>query len=69
MKCTVYEGDPCYVQEPADDSEVTAKDGLLWRNGRVIPLPQADHVAMRHGFTCAERFVKHLEGKSPREWS
>jgi hypothetical protein len=43
-----------------DGSTITAKDGLLWRNGRIIELPEADLVAREHGFTYAEQFVKHL---------
>src|ERR1044071_6762307 len=32
---------------------ITAKDGLLWRNGKQIPLPEADEVARKHGFQHA----------------
>lgn len=39
----------------------TAKDGLLWKDGVIVPLPEADVVAAAHGFTCAERMVKALE--------
>ena len=43
-----------------DGSTITAKDGLLWRNGKIIELPEADDVARRHGFAYAEQLVKHL---------
>jgi len=41
--------------------KVTAKDGLLWCNGEIVPLPLADRIAEEHGHTCAERLVKALE--------
>lgn len=40
---------------------ITTSKGLLWRNGEIIPLPQADIVAQKHGYTCAEAFVRALE--------
>lgn len=43
---------------------VTAKDGLLWRDGEVIPLPEADDVARAAGFACAEQMVRSLKGES-----
>jgi len=45
-------------------SEITAKQGLLWRNGKVIDLPEADIVAAQHGYLCAERMVRALEKKA-----
>lgn len=56
------------IREDADEAEkalnrITTKYGLLFRNGELLKLPEADRVAALHGFTCAERFVKHLEGK------
>lgn len=42
-------------------NEVTSKDGLLWRDGKAIDLPEADDVARFFGFTCAERLVRHLD--------
>jgi len=42
---------------------ITTKDGLLYRNGKIIELPEADKVARDHGFLYAERFVKSLEKK------
>lgn len=40
---------------------VTARDGLLWRDGKYIPLPEADYVATANGYTCAEQMVRALE--------
>ena len=40
---------------------ITAKDGLLWRNGVMIPLPEADLVANAHGYLYAEQLVRALE--------
>jgi hypothetical protein len=48
------------------DSIITAKDGLLWRNGRIIDLPEADRVAREHGFAYAEQLVKHLSNNAVR---
>lgn len=42
---------------------VSAKDGLLWRNGKIIELPEADDVALSVGLGCAERLVAILGGK------
>jgi hypothetical protein len=41
--------------------KITAKHGLLWVRGEVIPLPRADWVAHRHGFVCCERMMKAME--------
>ncbi len=46
-------------------AQVIAKDGLLWRDGKVIPLPLADTVAREHGFLYAEQLVKSLEKPAP----
>jgi hypothetical protein len=46
------------------ESNITTKDGLLWRDGKIIDLPEADKVASEHGYDCAEQFVRALEGKS-----
>jgi len=46
--------------KPMPTHDITAKNGLLWRNGVVIPLPEADIVAAAYGFPCAERLVAHL---------
>ena len=40
--------------------EITAKKGLLWRNGKVIPLPEADMIARSRGFQYAEQLVATL---------
>lgn len=44
--------------------KITAKNGLLWQFGQVIPLPRADSIAIEAGFTYAERYVKALEKRS-----
>ncbi len=44
----------------ATASPITAKDGLLWRDGAVIDLPEADSIAIAHGHMCAERMVRAL---------
>jgi hypothetical protein len=45
--------------------EIYAHKGLLWRFGEggseTIPLPEADEVARKAGFACAEQMVRHLE--------
>lgn len=40
---------------------ITTKRGLLWRRGKIVPLPEADEIAHDLGFTCAEQLVRHLE--------
>jgi len=47
-----------------NEAEVTSKDGLLWRNGAIIELPEADRVARQHGFDNAEQLVRHLSTTS-----
>jgi hypothetical protein len=41
--------------------DITTANGLLYRSGQVIHLPDADRVATHHGHMNAERMVKHLE--------
>jgi hypothetical protein len=48
------------VEAHGTDGFITTKDGLLWRDGKMIDLPEADRVAWKKGFNCAERYVKHL---------
>lgn len=38
-----------------------AHQGLLFADGKLVPLPAADHVATGYGFVCVERLVKALE--------
>lgn len=45
------------------DDKITTKDGLLYREGQIIDLPEVDVVAQNNGFMCAERMVKYLESK------
>lgn len=45
----------------AKEAVITTKDGLLYRNGRVLEAPEADNVARQHGFGYAENFVKYLK--------
>lgn len=42
------------------NENITTQDGLLYREGKVIMLPEADIVAAAHGFPNAERMVKAL---------
>jgi hypothetical protein len=51
--------DPCLIVGTFFNF-ITSKDGLLWKNGKYIPLPEADIVARKHGFVYAEQLVKHL---------
>ena len=39
---------------------ITSKNGLLWKNGKYIELPEADVIANKCGFLYAEQLVKHL---------
>lgn len=41
--------------------KISAKEGLLWAKGEVIPLPYADWVAQRHGFVYCEQMVRAME--------
>jgi hypothetical protein len=45
-----------------NNSEITAHDGLLWRGGESIPLPEADLVAQAQGYPYAEQLVEALSG-------
>lgn len=49
------------VRSMKRSATVTAKDGLLWRHGKIIPLPEADRVARDHGYQNAEQLVRALE--------
>ena len=40
--------------------EVTAKDGLLWIQGKPVELPHADRLAQLHGFYFAEQLVREI---------
>jgi hypothetical protein len=42
---------------------ITAKNGLLYRYGKVIDLPEADQIAREYGYQYAEQFVKALQPK------
>jgi len=42
-------------------SNITTKNGLLYRNGEFINLPEADWLAEALGYVYAERLVKELE--------
>ena len=39
---------------------ITTKNGLLYRNGAVVFLPEADRLAVEHGYWCAEQFIAAL---------
>ena len=51
------------VEAHGTDGFITTKNGLLWRDGKIINLPEADKVARKYGYLYAERFVKYLEEK------
>lgn len=40
---------------------ITTKNGLLYDNGREMPVGEADREAAARGFNCAEQLVKSLE--------
>ncbi len=40
---------------------ITSGDGLLWRDGKIIELPEADSVAYAFQFHCAEALVRALD--------
>ncbi len=42
---------------------VTASNGLLYRCGVLIQLPEADHLANMCGLICCEQLVRILEKK------
>jgi len=46
-------------------SEFTTKNGLLYRDGELVCLPEADRVANEHGYMFVERMVHALE-KDPK---
>ena len=46
---------------------ITAKDGLLWSDGEIIPVQEADRIARLHGYGCAEQLVKFLSGSTKKE--
>jgi hypothetical protein len=39
---------------------ITTKDGLLYRNGKLISLPDADRLARLNGYPFAEQLVNAL---------
>lgn len=50
---------------------LTTKDGLLYRDGEMIPVGQADQFAHMYGFAYAEQLVRHLEAQQtppPEGW-
>lgn len=42
---------------------LTTNNGVLYRHGVMINLPEADFIARDHGFQYAEQLVKFLESK------
>jgi len=42
-------------------NKITTKGGLLYLDGRILGLPEADRMARKYGFEYAERLVKALE--------
>lgn len=51
---------PLRAKRPNYGERITSRAGLLWRNGAVIPLPEADTVARAHGYGTAEAMVRAL---------
>ena len=49
------------VERHGTDGFITTKDGLLWRDGKLLNVLEADRVSRSRGFMYAERYVKHLE--------
>ena len=49
------------VELPVAEAPITAKDGLLYRDGKVVELPEADRLAQERGYPYAEQLVKALE--------
>lgn len=49
------------------EEPTTAKDGLLWRDGKIVPLQEADREARKHGFLYAEQLVEKLEQRERDE--
>lgn len=52
---------------PEIDLGVTTKNGLLYRDGKIINLPEADQVALKFGFAYAEQLVRHLQSTANSE--
>lgn len=44
---------------------LTTREGLLYRNGVFVDLPEADHVAALHGFHNVEQLIRHMEALKP----
>lgn len=42
-------------------ANITTQDGLLYKDGRLVRLPEADYVAHEYGFNDAESMVKAVE--------
>lgn len=51
-------------KKPTSKVLFTAKNGLIYRHGKRVDLPEADTIAASYGFRCAEEFVRHLEKKA-----
>ncbi len=47
--------------------EITTKNGLLYRDGKMIGLPEADRVAREHGYSYAEQLVRALVSAKKKE--
>jgi hypothetical protein len=42
---------------------ITTANGLLYKNGKIISLPDADTIAYKYGYVYAERLVRALKEK------
>ena len=45
-------------------ANITTQDGLLYKDGRLVRLPEADYLAHEHGFNDAESMVKAIEAST-----
>lgn len=60
-------GRKAFIELKEAEEKITTSDGLLWRKGAVIPLPEADDVARGHGYQHAEQMVRALEAQARQE--
>lgn len=51
------------LKDKNKSTQITTKDGLLYINDQMIPLPEADTVARNHGYQYVEQLIEALENK------
>ena len=49
------------TKESLEKEKITSKNGLLYRDGDVIHLPEADIISRKFNYPFAEKLVKDLE--------